>query len=58
MDLVPHYAFALGYQNGLKGNDTCPVKLCPELQGFYDAGYEQGSADDVFGEINESLLIG
>jgi len=51
-----YYAFALGYKNGLEGNTECPVKFCPEFQQLYDEGYEQGAADDMYGEINAFIF--
>lgn len=58
MDYRQHYAFALGYVNGLEGTGKCPVKLDAELRHFFKVGYEQGAADDLFGEPNEGILAG
>ena len=50
-----HYAFALGYNAGLTGKEQT-VELNAELQKYYDVGYEQGCADDMFGEVNKSVF--
>ncbi len=50
-----HYAFALGYKAGLTGEEQT-VALSAELQKYYDVGYEQGFADDAFGEVNVDVF--
>ena len=57
MDFRSHYAFALGYKDGLVGGPQT-VQLAAELQEVYAVGYEQGASDDMFGEPNKALLAG
>ncbi len=55
MDYRAHYAFALGYKAGLTG-EAQAVVLSADMQQHYDVGYEQGTSDDMFGEVNADLL--
>ena len=50
------YAFALGYKEGLEGTgEECPFTN-QEVVEAWTVGYEQGTADDAFGEINADIL--
>ena len=55
MNYATHYVFALGYKDGLNGSKNT-IGLDSELKEVYNAGYDQGTNDDLFGEVNTDLF--
>lgn len=55
MNYASHYVFALGYRDGVNGSKNT-IGLDRELKAVYNAGYEQGTNDYLFGKVNTDLV--